>query len=119
MRPNSIFVLASVTKVYTAILALRLVDQGRLTLTAPVAEYLPAFGRPQLTPALLLAHTSGLPDGVKVSGLDGAAARRAAVLATPLIPGAVPGTGFRYSSLGPMVLGELVEQIGRAPPRPG
>jgi CubicO group peptidase (beta-lactamase class C family) len=111
MRPDSIFDLASVTKVYTTVLALRLVDQGRLDLTAPVAEYLPAFGRPELTPALLLAHTSGLPVGASVSGLAGDAARRAAVLATPLIPGAVPGTVFRYSSVGLMVLAQLVEQV--------
>src|SRR6185369_14938495 len=54
MRPDSVFDLASVTKVYTTILTLQQVDRGRLDLAAPVADVLPAFGRPQLTPALLL-----------------------------------------------------------------
>jgi CubicO group peptidase (beta-lactamase class C family) len=109
MRPDSVFDLASVTKVYTTILTLQQVDRGRLDLAAPVADVLPAFGRPQLTPALLLAHTSGLPVGASVSGLDSDAARRAAVLATPLID--TPGRIFRYSSVGLMVLAQVVEQL--------
>ncbi len=111
MRLDSVFDLASLTKVYTAILTLQLVDEGRLDLDAPVAEYLPAFGEPALTPNLLLAHTSGLPVGAKVGGLGSDAARRAAVLSTPLLDGAVPGQVFRYSSVGLMVLGQLVEEI--------
>jgi CubicO group peptidase (beta-lactamase class C family) len=109
MRTDSIFDLASITKVYTTILTLQLVDRGLIELDAPVADYLPAFGRPQITPALLLAHTSGLPGAAQISGLGSDAARRAAVLATPLVVGAVAGTVFRYSSLGLMVLGQLVE----------
>ncbi|MFG3421753.1 serine hydrolase domain-containing protein [Micromonospora sp. NPDC048063] len=114
MRPDSIFDLASITKVYTAILALQQVDKGRLDLHAPVAEYLPAFtgtGKTRVTVAMLLAHTSGLPVGAKVAGLPDDAARRAAVLATPLVSGAIPGTVFRYSSVGLMVLAFLVEQV--------
>jgi CubicO group peptidase (beta-lactamase class C family) len=111
MRPDSVFDLASLTKVYTAILTLQLVDEGRLDLDAPVAEYLPAFGKPALTSSLLLAHTSGLPVGANVAGLGSNAARRAAVLSTPLLDGAVPGQAFRYSSVGLMVLGQLVEEI--------
>ena len=41
MREDSIFDLASVTKVYTAILLLRLVDEGRVDLTAPTVTGLP------------------------------------------------------------------------------
>jgi CubicO group peptidase (beta-lactamase class C family) len=42
MRADSIFDLASITKVYTAILVLQLVDRGRISLTAPVRSYLPS-----------------------------------------------------------------------------
>jgi CubicO group peptidase (beta-lactamase class C family) len=72
MRTDSIFDLASLTKVYTAILVLRLVDQGRLDLDAPVRRYLPAFtgaGKDACTIAMLLAHTSALPVGATVTGL--------------------------------------------------
>ena len=118
MRPDSIFDLASVTKVYTAILVLQQVDRGRIDLAAPVVEYLPAFdgpGKAAVTISMLLAHTGGLPVGAKVSGLSTPAERRAAVLATPLSSGAVPGTVFRYSSVGLMVLAQLVEQLTGQP----
>ncbi|MGW4500585.1 serine hydrolase domain-containing protein [Micromonospora sp. NPDC004336] len=114
MRHDSIFDLASITKVYTAILALQQVDKGRIDLDAPVVDYLPAFtgaGKAGVTVAMLLAHTSGLPVGAKVAGLPDDTARRAAVLATPLVSGATPGTVFRYSSVGLMVLAFLVEKV--------
>lgn len=114
MRVDSIFDLASLTKVYTAILTLQQVDQGRLDLDAPVVRYLPGFtgaGKAVVTVAQLLSHTSGLPVAADVTGLSGDAARRGAVLATPLVPGAVPGRLFRYSSVGFMVLGQLVERL--------
>ncbi|HEX6968138.1 MAG TPA: serine hydrolase domain-containing protein [Micromonosporaceae bacterium] len=114
MRPDSIFDLASITKVYTAILALQQVDQGRIDLDAPVVEYLPEFdgpGKDAITVSMLLAHTSGLPVGAKVTGYSSNAERWAAVMATPLVSGAVPGKTFRYSSVGLMVLGKIIEKV--------
>jgi CubicO group peptidase (beta-lactamase class C family) len=118
MRPDSIFDLASLTKVYTAILAMQQVEKGRIDLAAPVVEYLPGFtgtGKDKVTVAMLLAHTGGLPVEAKVTGLLDNAARRAAVLATPLVSGAVPGRTFRYSSVGLMVIGQLVEKVTGQP----
>jgi CubicO group peptidase (beta-lactamase class C family) len=118
MRPDSIFDLASITKVYTAILLLQQVQRGRVELSAPVAEYLPTFtgvGKARITVSMLLAHTGGLPGGAAVTGLPDDAARRAAVLATPLVAGAVAGATFRYSSVGLMVLGQLVEHVTGQP----
>lgn len=114
MRPDSIFDLASITKVYTAILLLQQVDKGRVRLDAPVTDYLPEFtgtGKNAVTVQMLLTHTSGLPVGAKVTGLTSNTARWAAVLATPLIDGATPGTTFRYSSVGLMVAGKIVEKV--------
>ncbi|WP_144123820.1 serine hydrolase domain-containing protein [Catellatospora sichuanensis] len=114
MRPDSIFDLASITKVYTAILLLQQVDKGRVALDAPVVEYLPGFtgtGKNAVTVAMLLTHTGGLPVGAKVAGLPDSAARWKAVLATPLVSGATPGSTFRYSSVGLMVAGKIVEKV--------
>ncbi|MET8121895.1 serine hydrolase domain-containing protein [Micromonospora sp. NPDC005189] len=114
MRPDSIFDLASVTKVYTAILLLQQVDKGRVDLAAPVRDYLPAFtgtGKERITVEMLLTHTSGLPVGAKVTGLRDNAARWNAVLTSGLISGAVPGNTFRYSSVGLMVAGKIVEKV--------
>lgn len=63
MRTDSIFDLASLTKVYTAILTLQQVDRGKIDLDAPVQQYLPEFtgtGKDKITIAMLLAHTSAL-----------------------------------------------------------
>jgi CubicO group peptidase (beta-lactamase class C family) len=114
MKPDSIFDLASLTKVYTALLVLQLADQGRIDLDQPLRKHLPDFtgaGKDTITIAMLLAHTSGLPVGAKVTGLANNTARWKAVLTTPLVKGATPGTTFRYSSVGLMVLGRLVEKL--------
>jgi CubicO group peptidase (beta-lactamase class C family) len=114
MRPDSIFDLASLTKVYTALLVLQLAGQGKVDLDAPVQKYLPEFtgtGKAAITIALVLAHTAALPVGAKVTGLADDTARRRAVLTAPLVRGGVPGTTFRYSSVGLMVLGRLVEKL--------
>ncbi len=114
MRPDSIFDLASVTKIYTAILLLQQVDRGKVALEAPVVEYLPEFtgaGKAAITVAMLLTHTSGLPVGAKITGLPNYTARWKAVLATPLVSGATPGTTFRYSSVGLMAAGKIVEKV--------
>ncbi|MET8043629.1 serine hydrolase domain-containing protein [Micromonospora sp. NPDC005215] len=118
MRPDSIFDLASVTKVYTAILLLQQVDKGRVDLGAPVRDYLPAFtgaGKERVTVEMLLTHTSGLPVGAKVTGRSDSAARWNAVLSTGLVSGAVPGDTFRYSSVGLMVAGRIVEKVTGQP----
>jgi CubicO group peptidase (beta-lactamase class C family) len=107
MRPDSIFDIASITKVFTAILVHQLADQGKLDVTHPVAEYLPAFespGKADVTIAMLLSHTGGLPVGAPLSGLSWNS-----VLTLPLID--TPGKTFRYSSVGLMVLGQMVEKL--------
>ena len=111
MRVDSVFDLASVTKVYTAILTLQQVERGTVDLAAPVTRYLPAFRDERVTVAMLLAHTSGLPVGAAVTGLPDDAARRAAVVATPLVRGAVPGKVFRYSSVGLLIAAQIVEKV--------
>jgi CubicO group peptidase (beta-lactamase class C family) len=118
MRPDSVFDLASITKVYTALLVLHLVDAGKVDLDEPVRTYLPQFtgtGKAAVTVAMLLAHTGALPVGATVAGSAGRAAQRRAVLATPLVKGGVPGRTFRYSSVGLMVLAQLVESVTGKP----
>lgn len=114
MREDSIFDLASVTKVYTAILLLRLVDAGRVDLAAPVQTYLPEFtgpGKASVTVAQLLAHTAALPVGPSLAGLSSVDQRWRAVVQTPMLPGVAPGTQFRYSSVGLMLAGLIVQRL--------
>ena len=106
-RRDTIFDLASVTKLFTSIAVLQLVEHGRVRLDATVAHYLPQFGKPQVSVRQLLTHTSGLaadPRPPLWQGNQG----RSAVLTSPLI--AEPGT-YRYSDINLMTLGFLVERV--------
>ena len=66
VTPQSLFVMASVSKMFTAAAIMQLVEKGLIDLNAPVIDYLPYFQvddplSDQITVLDLLAHTSGLP----------------------------------------------------------
>lgn len=119
MRPDTIFDLASVSKLFTSIAVLQLVDDGKVDLSAPVARYLPEFatnGKQDVTVEQLLTHTSGLdadPAPSLWQGYPDIPSRRKAVLDSPLIH--APGSTYLYSDINFMTLGFLVEQVSGAP----
>jgi CubicO group peptidase (beta-lactamase class C family) len=114
-RPDTIFDLASISKLFTTIVTMQQVERGRVDLDAPVARYVPEFaagGKEAVTVRMLLTHTSGLPAFAPLwSRYQTPAERFAAALATPLTPGATPGTRYVYSDLGLIALGVLVERV--------
>ncbi|RZU53742.1 CubicO group peptidase (beta-lactamase class C family) [Krasilnikovia cinnamomea] len=113
-RPDTIFDLASVSKLFTAITVLQQAEHGRVDLNAPVARYVPEFGKVDVTVRMLLTHTSGLPASAPLwSAYPDPPSRLAAALACPLLPGTVPGGQYLYSDLGFIALGALVEQVSR------
>jgi len=62
MAQDTVFDLASVSKLFTSILAVQQLERGRLELEAAVASYLPEFGgagKQDITIRQLLTHTSG------------------------------------------------------------
>src|SRR5204863_7111797 len=65
VQPDSIFLLASITKPVTACALMLLVERGEVSLSDPVSRYLPEFSGEERNKVLvrdLLTHTSGLPD---------------------------------------------------------
>lgn len=63
MPPDVPYFIGSATKTYTAVVVLRLAEEGRLALDDTVARFLPSFpGGAKITIRHLLAHTSGLKD---------------------------------------------------------
>ena len=62
MRDDTIFDMASVSKLFTSIAVIQLVEEGEVDLESPVAAYLPEFaanGKEAMTVRQLLTHTSG------------------------------------------------------------
>src|SRR5689334_17945959 len=65
LKPDRVFILASITKPMTATGVMTLCDRGRLRLEDPVRKYIPEFtggDRDSITIRHVLTHTSGLPD---------------------------------------------------------
>lgn len=106
-----IFDLASLTKPFaTATLVLKWVHKGKLDLQAPASAYLPEAG--PYTLLHLLTHTAGLPDHVPL--YRETANPREARKRVLSYRGAL-GTQTLYSDLGYMILGWILEEVGRAP----
>ncbi|MGH3489555.1 MAG: serine hydrolase [Actinopolymorphaceae bacterium] len=113
MALDTIFDMASVSKLFTSIAVMQQVERGRIDLDATVASYLPAFaanGKESVTVRQLLTHTSGLPSWMRLwRPYPDRESRIQAVLA--VAPKAAPETLYEYSDLNLITLGALVEQV--------
>lgn len=119
VTPETRFNLASMNKMFTAVAVLQLAEAGKLSLDDPLAKHLPGFPTPGAAAKIriehLLTHTSGLGDfftpkfeemrPTRLRTLDDyIAAAGADSLAFE------PGTRWRYSNLGYVVLGKVIER---------
>lgn len=119
---DSVFQIGSVAKVFTATLALQLVDDGLLDLDARVRDVLPEFrvtdeeASQAVTVRQLLSHTAGFEGDVFVdtgSGDDNLE-RYVRILAdAPQL--FAPGEMFSYNNAGFSTLGRIVEVLRGAP----
>ena len=110
--------IGSITKTFTAVLVLRLRDEGVLDLGDPLEKHLPGTGAGEATIAQLIAHTSGLAAESPAPWWE----RTPGSLRPELrdVLGEQPllhpfGRRFHYSNPGYTVLGALVEELRGAP----
>ncbi|WP_410606756.1 serine hydrolase domain-containing protein [Amycolatopsis sp. lyj-109] len=107
------FPVGSITKAFTAALAMLLVADGDLDPDDPLGEHLdglgPQVGRPTI--GQVLSHTGGLPAALGAAADGTASARR--YLRACRDAGLVqpPGLGFSYSNTGYVLAGYVVEAI--------
>jgi CubicO group peptidase (beta-lactamase class C family) len=111
VNPRHLFEIGSIGKSFTALVLLRMLEQGLIDLHAPVTEYLPWFAvqsdHAPITLHHLMTHTAGI-----ISGSDMAAdgrfeawhLRQTGVLGPP-------GERFSYSNVGYKVLGYVIEVV--------
>ncbi|GAA1264875.1 serine hydrolase domain-containing protein [Saccharothrix xinjiangensis] len=112
MTRDTIFDLASISKLFTSIVVMRQHERGKFELDDPVARHLPEFGvngKGDITVRQLLTHTSGLVAWLPLwSRYPDVPSRLKAVMdATPVNP---PGTKYLYSDLNLITLGVLAEK---------
>lgn len=134
VNDRSLFQVASLSKWVTAWGVMTLVEQNRIDLDAPVSRYLTRWHLPEgpfdneaVTVRRLLAHTAGLTDGLGFQGFppDEAPPSIEQELAhtTDAMPGAdgvvrvgaEPGSHWRYSGGGYLILQLLIEEVTREP----
>lgn len=114
MTEDTVFDLASLTKpTATATSIMLLIERGKLKLTDKIADHIPEFaqnGKQDITVEQLLLHHGGLtPDN---SMDDYVGTRQEMIDRINALPTRwEPGTTYKYTDVGFIVLGELVEAI--------
>ncbi|MEO6813603.1 MAG: serine hydrolase [Ginsengibacter sp.] len=120
VNSRTLFTINSITKAFTGIAIMQLVEEGKLNLSAPVSSYLnnlPDSWKP-VTIQQLLSHTSGIPDIVdeeeailiSPSGLE---ASWKQVLAMPM--DFKPGEKFSYNQTNYLLLGKIIDTLSGMP----
>jgi CubicO group peptidase (beta-lactamase class C family) len=138
---DTVFRIASLTKLFTAIAVMQLVEGGLVDLDVPANDYLRAYNlvptKASWRPATvrhLLTHTAGIPEVVHVADLFhpgwGPLMERPAELSVPAgerLPSlaeyyagglrvtAEPGTAFQYTNHGFATLGQIVADVAGVP----
>lgn len=116
----------SLTKTFTAIAVLQLVEQGKIALTDTAGDYLPEYRfSEKFTVEQLLSHQAGLANPLPLSWIhlaaedqsfDAAAFSHRIIAANTRLK-YTPGSKTRYSNVGYLILGELIERVSGLPYR--
>lgn len=119
-EPDTKHRLGSITKQFTAMLILQLVEDGKLELDKPISKYLPDYKGPaadSVTVHHLLNHSSGIPSYTSFPGFFEKQSR------DPYTPGEfvktfsdstlqfTPGEKFVYNNSGYFLLGHIIEEV--------
>jgi CubicO group peptidase (beta-lactamase class C family) len=123
VTPRTQFHIASLSKSFTAVAIMQLVETGRIDLDVPVQRYLPEFrladpaAAAQITVRQLLNHTSGLGDAgipdVHFARQATTGDRIATLQNARLI--AKPGTHYQYCDVNYQILARVVEVASGQP----
>ena len=115
---DSLFQIGSITKVWTATLAMQLVDEGLLDLDVPIRTYLPGFrvADDEITDAVtarhLLSHTSGIDgDHFADTGRGDDVLERYVESCATLRRVLPLGATMSYCNTGFVILGRIVEVL--------
>lgn len=121
VMPDSVFKIGSMTKQFTAASIMLLEERGKLDIDDPLSKFFPDFPRgTEVTLRQLLTHTSGIHP-VMVPGAPPTPEQRVKIRSAAdfvlVIQGQTtlydfePGTSYRYSNSGYVLLGVIVEKV--------
>jgi D-alanyl-D-alanine carboxypeptidase len=114
--PEAPWNIGSATKAFVAVVVLQLAEEGRLDLDAGIDRYLPDLpDAAQITPRMLLNHTSGLgeylDEALVTDPLRQWAPAELIAIAEDAGRVGEPGGPHSYANTNYIVLGEIIEQI--------
>ncbi len=120
-RPETVFRIGSMTKPFTAILIMQLMEVGKIHLQDTLNQYVPYFPNGErITLHQLLSNTSGIPDYIVMAEYEKIMKQRISLpdlfmlfLDKPLV--FEPGTDFGYSNSNWVLLGYIIEQVTGKP----
>jgi CubicO group peptidase (beta-lactamase class C family) len=122
ITPESVFRIGSITKQFTAVAILQLVEQGKVALSDPITKFLPDYptqGK-TITVEHLLTHTSGIqsytdkPEFLEAMRRDMTPQQiMEAVQNDPMQFD--PAAQFRYNNSGYILLGMIIEKVSGMP----
>lgn len=120
VKPTTLFTINSITKAFTGVAIMQLVETGKLSLSSPISNYVPALPAAwnKVTILQLLSHTSGIPDivdeeeSILISPYGEAAAWKQ-VQALPM--DFDPGEKFSYNQTNYLLLGKVIDSLSRMP----
>lgn len=122
--PDVKYRLGSITKQFTSMLIMQLVEKGKINLDGKLSEYLPYYRKDvgdKVTIHQLLTHTSGIPDYTESSDFMRNEIRNplsAKELVEKYCSGDLefePGTQWKYDNSGYVILGAVIEEVTGKP----
>jgi CubicO group peptidase (beta-lactamase class C family) len=118
VAPETLFQIGSISKIFTATLAMTLVDDGLLDLDAPIVTYVPELAledgaaRAQITARQLLTHTAGFyGDRFEDQGTGDDALEKAIRALGDVPQQTAPGELYTYCNAGIDLIGRASENI--------
>ncbi len=110
------FHVGSATKTFTAALIMKLDEEGKLSLDDPISRWIDYENGSNITVEMLLAHTSGIPDFVGVSGRSPEDTPEDSIsFVAQSSADFEPGEGWNYSNTNYIMLGLIAEQVAGKP----
>jgi CubicO group peptidase (beta-lactamase class C family) len=118
-KPDTKFRLASITKQFTSMLIMQLVEEGKIKLDAKITDYLPEYRKDtgdKVTIHHLLTHTSGIPSYTNSPDWRGQGQIKHTVdeMVKEYCSGDFefePGTKYSYNNSGYFLLGAIIEKV--------
>ncbi|MCE2612710.1 beta-lactamase family protein [Flavobacteriaceae bacterium D16] len=118
-RPNALFKIASISKLYDAVSITKLVHDGRLSLDKTLADYFPELvGRieyaDEITLRLMVQHRSGIPNLTDTPGFWGnppGSSEEALALILDMPANFKPDEDYEYSNTNYLLISELIKKV--------